>query len=281
LQKKTSGSTGPRTKTGKARSSRNATKHGITSLVPVLPGESKTAWEAHRDAFMAELAPGERGGIRAFLAERAATIAWRIRRLERYETTRLTADIEKIEESKTRARISTEYPFTVEQKLEEAEFNQKGLQRFIDAVNAGETDSSDADTLFVVESVLRDEEKRVFPEGIPPQLLPENLSPEHWNNPPQEEAEDDPAPYSAEQLLAIVNVIASMDILRQKLFVFRKIVTECKAELAKREKEIRRRKEQSTLALFMVENVARYETHLSKQLMGTLKTLGWGTETPP
>lgn len=273
--------TGPRTAKGKARSSRNATKHGITSLVPVLPGESKAAWDAHRDAFVKELAPGEQGSIRAFLAERAATIAWRIRRLERYETKRLTAQIEQIEESNLNPRIlRKEYPFSDEQKLYDAEFRQNGLQRFIDAVDAGETDGLDAKTLIAVEFVLRDTEEQVFPEGIPGNLLPESLS-EQWNTPPDDESWDDQKPYSADQLLAIVNVITSMDILRQKLLVFRHIVTECKAEFAKQEREIRRKKEQSTFHHCMAQNVARYETHLSRQLMGTLKALGWSTETPP
>lgn len=79
---------------GKARSSRNATKHGVTSSAPVIPGELLEDWNRHRDGFVAELLPERTGPVGVFLAERAASLAWRLRRLERYETTTLTAALE-------------------------------------------------------------------------------------------------------------------------------------------------------------------------------------------
>jgi len=78
-------STGPRTLTGKARSARNATKHGLTARAVVLPHLEDTAdWGAHRGAIIAALAPV--GALEAELAERVALLTWRLRRVVRVET---------------------------------------------------------------------------------------------------------------------------------------------------------------------------------------------------
>lgn len=49
-------STGPKTPVGKNVSSRNAVKHGILVITPILPGlESQEAWEGHRDCILESL----------------------------------------------------------------------------------------------------------------------------------------------------------------------------------------------------------------------------------
>ena len=83
-------STGPKTPAGKAASSRNAVKHGVLAATPVLPGlESPEAWEDHRTDVVKSLAPV--GYIENLLAERIALIAWRLRRVVRYEVEVTTA----------------------------------------------------------------------------------------------------------------------------------------------------------------------------------------------
>ena len=78
-------STGPRTLAGKTRSSRNATRHGLTARAVVLPSvESADDWAAHRDAIMASLSP--MGALEAELAERVAVLTWRLRRATGAET---------------------------------------------------------------------------------------------------------------------------------------------------------------------------------------------------
>jgi hypothetical protein len=76
-------SAGPRTPEGKAIVSRNAIKHGIFAVVPVLPGECPDLWEAHRAGVVESLAPV--GLLEVNLAERAALLLWRLQRLARYE----------------------------------------------------------------------------------------------------------------------------------------------------------------------------------------------------
>ena len=45
-------STGPKTPEGKARSSKNALKHGLTSEELILPGENPEAYDARMDEWM-------------------------------------------------------------------------------------------------------------------------------------------------------------------------------------------------------------------------------------
>jgi hypothetical protein len=77
-------STGPKTPIGKAASSRNAIKHGILVVAPILSGlESQEAWEAHREGIFKSLAPV--GYIESLLAVRIAILWWRLCRIARYE----------------------------------------------------------------------------------------------------------------------------------------------------------------------------------------------------
>ena len=76
---------GPNTERGKAASSINAVKHGLRSNAPVIPElESFEDWERHRAAIVASWEP--EGGFENFLAERIASLSWRLNRVPRYET---------------------------------------------------------------------------------------------------------------------------------------------------------------------------------------------------
>src|SRR6204780_3894638 len=50
-------STGPRTDSGKQRSSLNALRHGLTAASAVLPSEDQAAYDAHRRGFFHEYQP--------------------------------------------------------------------------------------------------------------------------------------------------------------------------------------------------------------------------------
>ena len=80
-------STGPRSPDGKARSSRNALRHGLrvdlSGSCPVLPGESAAGWAKHRDAVVADIVPA--GPLEMALAERVALCLWRLNRTAAYE----------------------------------------------------------------------------------------------------------------------------------------------------------------------------------------------------
>jgi hypothetical protein len=84
--------TGPKTAAGKARSSKNALRHGLRSPLPVLPGEQADDWELHRQGIVASLAPA--GALEAELAQRVALLLWRQRRVIAFETGVVAAQVQ-------------------------------------------------------------------------------------------------------------------------------------------------------------------------------------------
>src|SRR5919108_210446 len=77
-------SKGPTTPEGKARSSRNALRHGLCAEQHVVvDGESPEAFAAFEAALIADLAP--EGALQTLLAGRIARAAWRLERAERIE----------------------------------------------------------------------------------------------------------------------------------------------------------------------------------------------------
>jgi hypothetical protein len=77
-------SRGPKTPEGKARSARNALKHGMRAQkYVVLPQEDAAAFQAHEAALNDELAPD--GVLQNILVQRIARAAWRLERAERLE----------------------------------------------------------------------------------------------------------------------------------------------------------------------------------------------------
>src|SRR6476469_6716623 len=74
-----SGSTGPRTPEGKARSRMNAVTHGLTARTPLLPGEDSNEFRRFVWDIVEDLAPV--GPVQAELASRAAVLMWKRRRI--------------------------------------------------------------------------------------------------------------------------------------------------------------------------------------------------------
>jgi hypothetical protein len=77
-------STGPRTAEGKAAASQNALKHGLLAEQVVIHGEDPAQFDLYREGMLEELAPV--GVVEAILAERAVSLAWRLRRAERLQS---------------------------------------------------------------------------------------------------------------------------------------------------------------------------------------------------
>jgi hypothetical protein len=72
-------STGPRTEEGKARSSQNAFKHGLTTQQLVVHPEQREAFEELRARYQAEIDP--RGALQQDLFDELVTAAWNLRRV--------------------------------------------------------------------------------------------------------------------------------------------------------------------------------------------------------
>lgn len=76
-------STGPTSSEGKARSSRNAVKHGLTAAAIVLPGENKLEYEELRNETYAALMPET--AIETRLVDQIVSIIWRQERVPMFE----------------------------------------------------------------------------------------------------------------------------------------------------------------------------------------------------
>jgi hypothetical protein len=76
-------STGPRTDSGKQRSSMNALRHGLTAASAVLPSEDQAAYDAHRRGFFDEYQPAT--PTETQLVIEVADTAWRINRIPHLE----------------------------------------------------------------------------------------------------------------------------------------------------------------------------------------------------
>jgi len=87
---------GPNTREGKEVVRWNATRHGISSPKPVVPGlEKQEDWESHLEGIMDNLSPV--GHLEVTLAERVALLSWRLHRVTRYETEAIAISQETIE----------------------------------------------------------------------------------------------------------------------------------------------------------------------------------------
>ena len=76
-------STGPRSPQGKARSSRNALTHGLSSRTAVLPSEDQAAYQNHCRQFFDEYRPAT--PTETQLAQELADTAWRLNRIPALE----------------------------------------------------------------------------------------------------------------------------------------------------------------------------------------------------
>jgi hypothetical protein len=72
-------STGPRTESGKQRSSQNALRHGLTARTAVLPTEDLQAYQRHIQQFLDDFAPANAAETQ--LTHEIANTAWRLNRI--------------------------------------------------------------------------------------------------------------------------------------------------------------------------------------------------------
>jgi hypothetical protein len=77
-------STGPRTDSGKQRSSLNALRHGLTAASAVLPSEDQAAYDTHRRQFLDEYQPAT--PTETQLTQELIDTAWRLKRIPLLES---------------------------------------------------------------------------------------------------------------------------------------------------------------------------------------------------
>jgi hypothetical protein len=140
---------GPRTQEGKEVVRWNATRHGIRSPAPVIPGvEKKEEWEEHRDGVIESLSPV--GHLEEVLAERMALLSWRLHRVIRYETENIALFQEKAEDDLARERrfeSGPDRPEAVRGNAKSDEQDYKLLKRFSKMKDDKRLSSFDADII--------------------------------------------------------------------------------------------------------------------------------------
>jgi len=82
---------GPKTSEGKAVAKMNALTHGLRSPAPVIPGEDAGEWGRHYAGIVDTLAPA--GAVESALTDRVALLLWRMGRVARYETAMVGASV--------------------------------------------------------------------------------------------------------------------------------------------------------------------------------------------
>ncbi len=76
-------STGPRSQSGKQKSSQNACQHNLTGGSALAPGEDPAAYEKHVALMIAEYTPGN--PVAEFVVRQIADAMWRLQRCRRLE----------------------------------------------------------------------------------------------------------------------------------------------------------------------------------------------------
>jgi hypothetical protein len=126
---------GPATQEGKEVVKWNATRHGIRSPAPVVPGIEKAEdWEEHRDGVLQSLQP--EGHLETVLAERVALLSWRLNRVTRYETETIALSQEKMEDDLADRRrfgsylLGPNHPEDVRGALKDARRIQRVIKQY-------------------------------------------------------------------------------------------------------------------------------------------------------
>src|ERR671912_2022609 len=138
---------GPKTQAGKEVARWNATRHGIRSPAPVIPGLEKAEdWEEHRDGILESLSP--EGHLELVLAERVALLSWRLHRVIRYETESIALYQERVEDDLARERrfgSGPDHPDAVRGNAKSDRDDHRLLKRFAKMEDDKRLSSFDAD----------------------------------------------------------------------------------------------------------------------------------------
>jgi hypothetical protein len=272
---------GPRTQEGKEIVRWNATRHGIRSPAPVVPGVEKIEdWEEHRDGVLDSLSP--EGHLELVLAERVALLSWRLHRVTRYETESIALYQEKAQEdlAKQRGRPFSEVSGpasheVVRSNLKSARMNLKLLKRF--AKTGDDEPLSGSDAVHILWEVAEHTDAVAEGEAEAEEVL-DNLSvPGLTKGTSPEEFED----WTAGLLHRAVEQIASSADREGPEAVLEAVMrsAEWKVKRAKEtaeevERDLERMGRERLLPEEKtLEKVARYEAHLSRLLFKVLHEL--------
>src|SRR5918997_2215515 len=259
---------GPKTQAGKEVARWNATRHGIRSPAPVVPGLEKAEdWEEHCDGMLESLSP--EGHLELVLAERVALLSWRLHRVTRYEQETIALSQEKVEEDLMERQSlnplisAAVHPQDVRMDHEEAKKTQRLLKKLFTL--PGEKRLSTEEAASVLLSIWNrvDEEAELEELEIPG--IPEALDPESL-------FEYD-VPWTVSLVREGISVIAQAagedleELLESATEEARWEVRRTKIRLEEVERDLRDMSRERLLPDEMtLQKIARYEAHLSRGL---------------
>jgi len=271
---------GPKTERGKEVTRWNATRHGMRSPAPVVPGiETREDWERHLVGTLESLSPS--GHLETVLAERVALLSWRLNRVTRYETESIALFQENAEDDLADRRrfgshvLEAAHPEDVRGNLKMARSHYRLLKRFPNLEGDKHLSSFDADRVLwaVMEVTDRVAEGDVAPEDLLDEIsipgVPESA--EEW---------EDYDGWSAEAVRAGIEAVATAtdeepeellevatDAAKRSLIGKEQAAVQVERDLERMSRE-RLLPDEKTL-----EKVARYEAHLSRGLYKALHEL--------
>src|SRR5215216_6868309 len=267
---------GPSTREGKEIARWNATRHGIRSPAPVVPGvEEKEDWEEHRDGVLESLHP--EGHLELVLAERVALLSWRLRRVIRFETESIALYQEKAEDDLARERrfeSGPDHPEAVRSNAKSARDDHRLLKRFAKMEDDKPLSALDADSIIwdAMECADKVAEGEVDPEKLLESVsvpgLPDSDSWEGYEG------------WTAGLVRAVIEAVAQAtdeepeELLEAATRDARFKMERAKVEAEKVERDLRNMARERLLPdEKILEKVARYEAHLARGLYKALHEL--------
>ncbi len=257
---------GPKTEEGKEVVRWNATRHGMRSPAPVVPGvEKRENWEEHRDGVLESLSP--EGYLERVLAERVALLSWRLNRVTRYETEAIALFQEKVEEDLAERRrrpfsdvLGPAHLQEVRNKVKEAKSTERLLKRFPDLPDDKALSSDEAAAILYAVDEQTGEEAGLEEVSFP--ALPEDLE-------LFEEFEGWTAGLVRECMVAVASRAEedSQKLLMSAVEDVRRAVIRAKKAAGEMERDLKRMSRERLLPdEKTLEKVARYEARLSRGL---------------
>lgn len=292
-------STGPRSFEGKVVASRNALRHGLCAADPVIPGESAERWEQHRQGVFQSLRPV--GYLEEELADRVASLLWRLRRVAAYEQGVTTNGIEAVDgehyhapkapgntaDTSTTARRSS--------LADELRTGRQSLERYdrvVELLAGLDAAPQDAplDGALVLESL------RMAARGLPAESGGFDIEGAAFLASVGVPASDRNAPWRwpgwtngglrrAVGLLAEAGQVEAAELVDWAVREFKSAVSRIEKRIARQEEQAahveeqvrqereRLRRERLLMPAPAIETVTRYEAHLNRQMMQALHAL--------
>jgi hypothetical protein len=267
---------GPKTEQGKEIVRWNATRHGISSPAPVVPGlEKEEDWEEYRDGILVDLVP--LGSLELALAERVATLAWRLHRVIRYETESIALFQERAEDDladRRRFDSGPDHPEVVRGNAKSARAEHGLLKRFAKMDDDKPLSALDADSVIwdATECVDKVAEGELEPEevleGVSVPGLPDSDSWEGYKD------------WTAGLVRAVIKAVARVtdedpeELVEAATRVARFKMERTKLEAEKVERDLQNMSRERLLPdEKTLEKVSRYEAHLSRLLFKALHEL--------